>query len=189
MPDISDLDYPLTKYLLLHAIIGDPGLTKKDGLYRRNFVRLVDKAIREYNITRDCIIAQVEELKKQEEEKTFILFYTFRFSDHFENCINAINRLLKQLDRIKSEPGNCKIPREIRREIEAHSKEIPDIRNSIEHMEDDIKFEKIYGPIISAIDESEEKVIVNSYKISFADIVLTIRGLHKVALDLFPNHN
>lgn len=64
MPDLSDLDFPLKKYLILHALVGDKGLTQKESLYRRNFVRLVDKAIKEYHEARSTIILQIEEMNR-----------------------------------------------------------------------------------------------------------------------------
>ncbi len=119
MPDLSDLDFPLKKYLILHALVGDKGLTQKESLYRRNFVRLVDKAIKEYQEARSTIILQIEEMNRPPEEmsKEGRIIHILGFTDHFESCINAINRLLKQLERIKRKNGSWMIPRLTRRII------------------------------------------------------------------------
>jgi len=47
MPDLSVLDSRLARSLITAVLSGDPGLSPKEGLYRRNFVRLVDQAIKE----------------------------------------------------------------------------------------------------------------------------------------------
>lgn len=190
MPDLSDLDFPLKRYLIIPALIGDPGITKKEGLYRRNFVRLVDKAVKEYQEARNSIIAQIDESKRPiEEMMQGRIFYIAGFPDHFETCLNALNRLLNQLDKIKSESGSWRTPREIRRSIEAHSKAIPDIRNSAEHMEGDIEGDLEEGqPVMLSIGGSGEKAVLAGHEIMFSDVAAAIRALHKIALDLFEDN-
>ena len=49
MPDLSDCRaVRLQSWSLLHVLIGDPGIYRKERCYRRNFARLIDKAIYEY---------------------------------------------------------------------------------------------------------------------------------------------
>ena len=146
MPDISDLDFPLKKYLILKTMIGDPGLSRKEALYRRNFVRLVDKSIKSYLEARETIIMQIEQSNRpiEERERTGYVFYIIGFTDFFEDCINAIARLLKQLDRIKTESGSWQMPKDMKRSIVAHSKNIPDIRNAAEHMDAIIQRDILY---------------------------------------------
>jgi len=190
MPDISDLDFPLKKYLLLHAWAADKGITKKEGLYRRNFVRLVDKAIKEYCEARNSILAQIEEAKRTVEEmtKNGRILYIFEFTDHFENCINALSRLLKQLEVIKSDSTCWRISRLVRRSIEAYSRSIPDIRNAAEHMEEDIKEEGIIDkPVMLSIGDSGDKAVLGEHEIKFADVAMALRGLHRIARDLFED--
>jgi len=52
----------------LHAFIGDPGVNQKERLYRRNFVRLVDKGISEYQMARNAILADIAEAKRPYED-------------------------------------------------------------------------------------------------------------------------
>jgi len=190
MPDISDLDFPLKKYLLLHAWAADKGITNKEGLYRRNFVRLVDKAIKEYCEARNSILDQIEEAKRPVEEmtKNGRILYIFGFADHFENCINALCRLLKQLEVIKSDSTSWSISRQVRRSIEAHSRSIPDIRNAAEHMEGDIREDKISDkPVMLSIGDSGDKAVLGEHEIKFADVAMVLRGLHRIARDLFED--
>lgn len=188
MPDLSDLDFPLKRYLLIHVLVGNQGLSRKEELYRRNFVRLVDKAIKEYREARNTIIFQIEEAKRPVEEMTREgrIIYIFGFTDHFENCINALSRLLKQLDSIKSESGRWKVTRQVRRSIEAHARSIPNIRNSAEHMAERIQKDELQErqPVMLSIGGNGDKAVLSEYEIKFDEVASAIRGLHKVALDL-----
>src|SRR5256885_15649898 len=91
MPDLSGLDSRLSRLLITAVLVGDPGITPKEALYRRNFVRLADKALDEYEAAR---LAQIKLIKCSGNE--FLIGgweWFFRFIGHFENCINATNRL------------------------------------------------------------------------------------------------
>jgi hypothetical protein len=114
MPDISSsIEYPLQRRLLPVLMGGfERDLDDKEKMYLRNFVRLVDKSINEYNEARNAIIKEIQETQS---------LYVFEFADHIENCINAFNRLLKQLDRIKSGRGVLKISRDTKKRITEHS--------------------------------------------------------------------
>ena len=189
MPDLSDLDFPLKKYLILHALVGDKGLTQKESLYRRNFVRLVDKAIKEYQEARSTILFQIEEMNRPPEEmsKEGRIIHILGFTDHFESCVNAINRLLKQLERIKRKNGSWVIPRLTRRVIEAHTKYIPDIRNVAEHMEEAIQKDELENgqPVMLMIGGNGDRAVLAKYEIMFTDIASAIRKLHELALHMF----
>jgi hypothetical protein len=190
MPDISDLDYPLIISLFPQLIVGEPGVTRKEGLYRRNFIRLMDKAIKEYLMAREAIIAQIEEGKRPEEEMIKgRIFYIWNFTDHFENCINTLNRLLKQLESIKSEPDSWEISRTVRRSIDSHSRAIPDIRNTIEHLAEQIQLGcfKDNLPVMLSVSENDDRVVLGEHEIRFDEVVGVIRGLHQVAIELLKS--
>lgn len=116
MPDLSDLD-SLMNRLIVQALIGEPGLSQKTRLYRRNFIRLVDRALREYREARELILAEIAEMNRSPEEmsRDGRRIYLFTFPDHIETCINAVRRLYKLLGRIKAEKGS---PRDEVREAE-----------------------------------------------------------------------
>ncbi len=61
MPELSGIDYPLWNRLLVQLLMGERGLSPKTKLYRRIFIRLVDKSITEYNKAREAVLAQIEE--------------------------------------------------------------------------------------------------------------------------------
>ena len=185
MPDISDLEFPLKKPLLLTTFIGDPGLSRKEALYRRNFVRLIDKSIKSYLEARNTIIMQIEEFNRRKEgiNRAESNFHIIEFTDFFEDCINAIARLLKQLDSIKTESGSWQMPKDMKRSIVAHSKNIPDIRNAAEHMDEIIQRDELQvgQPVMLAIGGDGDKAILGPYEVRFDHVAMTIRRLHNVA--------
>jgi len=63
MPDLSDLNSHLINRLIILLLVGENNLTTNAALYRRIFVRLIDKAINEYNEARILILAQIDEIK------------------------------------------------------------------------------------------------------------------------------
>ncbi len=67
MPDLSGLDRLMSR-LMVQVLVGDRGLSRKAALYRRDFVRLVDKALREYNEARETILAPIAERNRSPEE-------------------------------------------------------------------------------------------------------------------------
>ncbi len=191
MPDISDLTTPLLPALLTQALVGNKKLSRKTILYRNNFVRLVDKAVFEYQESRSTIIAQVKEMQRSDEEiiENGRVLYILNFTDHFENCINATARLLKLLVRIKKEYGPPFISRVVRNSIEAYSKSIPDIRIAIEHMDEKIRGDEIVEgqPVMLSVGDDGDKATIASYHIKFNDLATTLCKLHAVAKQLLES--
>jgi len=93
MPDLSGLDRLMNR-LMVQVLVGDRGLSRKAALYRRNFVRLLDKALREYNEAREIILAEIAEANRSPKEmaKDGRSIYIITFPDHMETCINAVRR-------------------------------------------------------------------------------------------------
>jgi len=191
MPDISDLTTPLLPSLLVQALIGNKELSRKTILYRSNFIRLVDKAVFEYQESRSTIINQIEEMQRPDEEmaETGRILYILNFTDHFENCINATARLLKLLDRIKKEYGPPSIPKVVRNSVKAHSKSISNVRIAIEHMDEIIRKDEIVEgqPVMLSVGDNGDKATIASYHIKFNDLAITLHKLHAVAKQLLQS--
>lgn len=141
MPDLSGLDSPLIGRLLVQLLVGERGLSQKAGLYHRNFVRLVDKALREYHEARGVILVQIAESNRSAKEmsRDGRHIYIFAFTDCIEDCINAIRRLYGLLERFKSEKESPVMPRELRKLVETKMKLVVDIRHAVEHMDERIQ--------------------------------------------------
>lgn len=188
MPDLSGLDYPLLGRLIIQLLFGERGLSPKTSLYRRNFIRLVDKALREYHEAREAILAQIAERNRPPEEmsRDGRSIYILAFTDHIETCINAVRRLYKLLRRIKEEKQSPGLPKELRRQVETREGTIAKIRGAIEHIDERIlKGEAGVGkPIMAAGSENWDAVVVSDYELKFEELAMVLRAMHEIALYL-----
>jgi len=174
--------------LIVQLLAGERGLSPKTSLYRRNFIRLVDKALWEYHEAREAILAEIAEINRSPEEmsRDGRNIYILTFTDHIENCINAVRRLYKLLERIKAEKQSPGLPRELRRQVETREETIVRIRGAIEHMDELIlKGEAGAGkPIMAAGSENWDAVVVSSYELKFEELAMVLRTMHEIALYL-----
>ncbi len=184
MPDLSGLD-TLINRLIVQILIGDPSLSRKAALYRKNFIRLVDKALREYKEARGAILADVAEANRPVKElrKRGREIHVIEFTDHIETCINAVSRLFNLLERIKSEKQSPGWPRELRRLLETKSESIANIRNAVEHIDEKIQKGEIGPgkPIMLTVSENDEALIVANYEIKFEELAMVLNKTHEVA--------
>jgi hypothetical protein len=178
MPDLSALS-SLKKNLLAILIgMGDAGLSRKLGLHRRNFIRLIDKAIYEYVMARADVLAEMEETEP-------LSFYGFAFIDHMENCINATRRLLAMVEIFKSERTPI-LPRETRLLLRSLSQEIIDVRDVIEHMDERVQQDRIGDKesVMLAISTDRDTVTIGGDALDLVRLSETLRRLHHVGITL-----
>ena len=187
MPDLSDLG-PLIGRLLIQLLVGEHGLSPKTSLYRRNFTRLIDKAVWEYQEARETILAQIAEMNRVPEEmsKNGRVIYLFGFTSHIENCINAVRRLYRLLERIKAEKQSPELPRELRKQIGASDKTIAKIRDAIEHMDEYIHKDEVGvgKPVMATGSDNWDAVVVSNYELKFEELAMVLRTMHEIALHL-----
>lgn len=186
MPDLSGLDSPLIGCLIVQLLVGEPGLSRKASLYRRNFIRLLDRALKEYHEAREAILAQIAEANRSAEEmsRDGRHIYLIAFTDHIENCINAVWRLYRLLERFKSEKKSPVLPRELRRLVETIEESIVDIRHAIEHMDERIQNGEIYPgiPVMATVSQNGDGVVVSKYEIKFEELAVVLKKMHEIAL-------
>jgi len=186
MPDLSGIDSPLLGPLIVQLLVGERGLSPKARLYRRNFIRLSDKAVREYDEARGAILAQVTEAKRSAEEmiKYGRQLHIIAFTDHIETCINAVSRLFKLLERIKSERESPSFPRELRKLVETCSESVKTIRNTVEHMDELIRKDEIAPgkPIMLAVCQEGDGLLVSDCEMKFNDLAMVLEKMHEIAL-------
>jgi hypothetical protein len=183
MPDISDLD-PLVPTLLLHIFAGEPGLNREQGLVRRNFVRLTDKAVEEYKRARKAWLDQVEEAHRpMDEMMKGRPLHILGFTDHFETCVNALARLVRQLERMGK---YFTINRTSRRVIDSLSGDLKSARDGLEHLDEWLQNgELVEGqPIALMIGDRGDAASFGKYELKFKDVELLIRRLHQVSREL-----
>lgn len=183
MPDLSNLE-ALTNRLIVQALIGEPGIKRKVSLYRKNFIRLIDKALFEYREAREVILDQIAEANRpsKEMEKTGRYINVFGFTNHIEDCINALCRIYKLLKRIKAEKESPSIPREIRTLVETESQPIVTLRNAVEHIDGLIRKDELSPnkPIMLAITENSDGITISSYNIKFTDLAALLKNVHEI---------
>ena len=110
----------LTPALIAALLIGDQRrCDPKAELHRRIFVRLIHKAIDEYNETRQSFIVETVD--------------GFDFMNHLENCLNATSRLLSVVDRLKRNANATLFDKDLRRCLSAYKTPVMDLRDVIEH--------------------------------------------------------
>jgi len=175
MPDLSDIDSLLLPFLVVQLLVGERGLSQKASLYRREFIRLVNKAVREYCEAREVLLAEVAEHGRH--------LRSYEFTDHIETCINAVSRLLKLLNRIKSEKASSSFPRELRKLVETHSKSVRDVRDTVEHMDELIhKGEIALGkPIMLTCSQEGDRILVSDCELNFTDLAMVLEKMHEIA--------
>src|ERR1700759_3843283 len=98
--NMPDLNYLLSRSaqgpFILHQLIGaDVGFPPKMGSYRRNLVRLADKAVRNYCDVRKYVILQIEEQRRPPEEMARLgrIIYMHEITNSLEDCIITTRRL------------------------------------------------------------------------------------------------
>jgi len=184
MPDLSSLK-PLLNTLFLQVFRGERGLSQKARRYRSNFVRLVDKALREYREARQCILAQIAEANRSPKDmaREGRIIYMVEFTNHIETCINAVSRLFRLLDRIKSEKESPTFPRELRRLVETKSEPVTNVRNAVEHIDEYIQKDEIAPgqPIMLALIKNDDGVAVLNYEIKFKELAMVLENMYEIA--------
>jgi len=186
MPDLSGIDSPLLGRLIVQLLVGERGLSPRARLYRRNFIRLVDKAVREYYEARAAILADVTEAKRSAEEMTKHgrQLHFIAFTDHIETCINAVSRLFKLLERIKLEIESPSFPRELRKLVEKYSESVKTVRDTVEHMDERIRKDEIAPgkPIMLTVSQEGDGILVSDREMKFKDLAMVLEKMHEIAL-------
>jgi len=188
MPDLSELE-PLKKQVIINLLgFGDEGLSQEAGLYRRNFIRLIDKAITEYQEAREDLLDEIEEEQKHASGSTQgdRILYGFRFIDCLEDCINATRRLLGIVDKLKSDPSAAIIPRQTRRLLNIIGKDVTMMRNVIEHIDQKIQNNELKTnvSVMLKLSRSREQVSIGGHHLQLSQLALTLRKLHRIGLSL-----
>lgn len=178
MPEISDLKIStLAQYIVGQLVGAGKGIDRHIEDYRKNFVRLVDKAVYEYNEARNAVVAQIK-------DKQATIYVTV-ITNHLENCINAVKRSLNLLDRIRHhQRAPFIMDRTTYRAINFYSDEVKDIRDTIEHIDERIAKDEIKNcPVALDISEDASKATIGDKSISLICLANLIRKLHGLALE------
>lgn len=187
MPDLSTLE-PLWTRLFPLLMIGAPGLAKNTGLYLREYVRLVEKALREYGEARNAnleVIAEIND-KGKESKQSARLACVFVFADHMETCIDAIRRIYRLMDGIiRTKEDSTLVPRELRKLVSTNRESVTGIRDTIQHLDKDIRGRIPAGkPIMLAVNDNADGIVISSHEMKFDQIAMVLKRMHEIALHI-----
>lgn len=100
---------------------------------------------------------------------------------HFENCIHSVRRALRVFERLGSQQGNLLIDRVTRECALSQEKTITNVRNRIEHIDEDI----VKGPGIAVgtphillLDKQGERLEIGARCISIIDLHNIVNTLY-----------
>jgi len=114
MPDLSGLQtHSSQAAFLLHQFIGaDNNFPPAMASYRRNMVRLADKAVYDYCEVRKCVLAQIAETQRPHHEMLKgRQIYMFRAINELEDCIITVQRLFRYFEKVKSDRSGFPLDR------------------------------------------------------------------------------
>ena len=183
IPDLSDLN-PIMGNALIFQCFHKSSLSHNAQLYRRIFMRLTDKAIREYQYARESIIKQLAEKNRTMEElQKGRIIYIIGFTDHIENCFDSTRRLYNLLKRLDKEKSLKNLPKELMDDLFVNNKYIRGIRNSIMHIDEHIYEGKVTPDqaIMIKIGKNDNNVIIENERIEFGELSTVLRGMYSVA--------
>jgi hypothetical protein len=187
MPDLSTLE-PLWTRLVPLLLIGEPGLGKNTGLYLREYIRLVEKALHEYDEARNAILNVVAEItdKGKRSKQSARLAFVFLFADHMETCIDAIRRIYRLMDGIiRTKEDSTLVPKELRRLVLTNRDSITGIRDTIQHLDEDIRDGIPSGKsIMLAVNDSADGIVISSHEMKFNQIAMTLKRMHEIGLHI-----
>jgi hypothetical protein len=183
MEDLSRLE-KLQPTLILHLVFadGDNNVSRKIALHRRVYIRLVDKAVDEYEEARSLILAQIEEGQRSTEEmaRDGRYIYMSKFVDHMENCISTVRRILRFLDILKGNQEGLLFSRTIRKQIESLTTPIVEVRNVVEHMDKKIQNDGVQEnePVMLKVTDAQDGVVIGGQSLKFSTLSTLIKQLH-----------
>jgi hypothetical protein len=173
---------------LMHQLIGaENGFPPTMGSYRRNMVRLADKAVRDYTDARNFVIAQIQEMQRapqdMAEKGRFVFMHLV--TDRLEDCIVTVRRLFRYFERVKSDPTGFPLERLLKPRIEALEDSIREVRNLIEHLDSDISGGNVQqGESTAPVLDAETRVIsLAGAQLPVEVLARAIQRFHEFATD------
>lgn len=185
MPSLyPELEGLVPQLLLLSLFMGNGNLSRNAGLIRRSLVRLVDKAVYEYTLAREAILNQIEESQRPDEEMLKgRIIYMFGFTNHMENCLNSVRRVIGLLEALRSDVSAPAQDRITRRLVDAHVASLIDIRDILEHMGSAINADEIQDghAAILGLGSDESSVCIGAHSLSFSSLATIIKAIYSEA--------
>ncbi|MGY4346062.1 hypothetical protein ACVWXM_002529 [Bradyrhizobium sp. GM7.3] len=185
MPDLAGLlASPLDRSFLMNQLVGSEArFPEKMLIYRRNFLRLADKVVRDYSDARNGVLSIIEKQKARTldipEGRAMMNIIT----NKLEDCIISLRRLFDYFDRIKSNTPGFPIDRLVKRRVETLNDAIMDMRDLIIHMDKDISGSVVeFGdPISPELNPTCDVVSIGKHTLPVEWLTRAIQLFHDFA--------
>lgn len=176
----------ITRLIPILLVGADRGLDRQSGLYLRLLTRLVDSAYTNYINAKELLD---EEIKTGDK-----LAYRFQIVGLLETSVNSISRVAKVVDTLingkKGMPAkNLNLLNNIDLAIleKMESGKVVDVRNRVEHLDEDIYMESFQEGLFLDVDTGYENICINKKCISLKDLVALIETYHKLVIAIFES--
>ena len=92
------------------------------------------------------------------------------FTEHMETCINATS-------------CSPSFHKELRRFVESKSPSVGGVRNAVEHMDEEIRFDRVTpGKLIAlSVNKNGDSVLASNCKLSFQDLAKVLESFNEIA--------
>lgn len=183
MPDLSGLlASSIDRSFLTKQLVGsEAGFPEKMLIYRRNFLRLADKVVRDYSDARSAALSIIDKQKTGTlgipDGRAIMNIIT----NKLEDCIISLRRLFDYFDRVKSDTPGFPIDRLVKRRIEALNEAIIDVRDLIIHMDKYISASVVvFGdPISPELSSACDKISIGKQILPVERLTRAIKLFHE----------
>ena len=177
IPDLSHLDHKISLGLILSALTG--GTTVKhpvSSVVLRAYVRLVDKAVREYQLARS-------ELHSYRDTPGHVISPLFHAIGHMENCVNALLRALRFADVLRRDKHAPPISRTTATRLRKATDALTGVRHAMEHMDERLATGQVQEGAAVALILGPNRLELADRSIEWNELVLWIEMVHSLAVD------
>lgn len=183
MPDLSSTGHQTTLNYVLNSIFRGAGTSdERASAFLRGFILVTDKAIFEYEAAR----VSLQKFLVTRNRLSVYIETTW----HLENCIHSARRALGFVQRLRGTLVGV-MDRSDWRVIQSHEQSIREVRDLVEHMEDEIVHGRIAdeGYLIAlSISDDGSEARIGTLSITFDRLAMLLRRLNHLALLLADYH-
>jgi hypothetical protein len=186
MPPLNLVSELRSKWELGHVLGLHKMPSKRVRQIVAGYIRLVDKAMREYSAARNMLLNFLSDGQVDDYHHA---------QDHIENCIVTVHRAIAFLEilrrrNLKDGFGKALVPKAKELEILGNSAktQIREFRNVTQHIADHIASGKVAENIDPDVCLTEESIVLSDQEILYSDLERWIKQLHPLAHRLSAVH-
>jgi hypothetical protein len=179
MPDLSELfRKTILTFLLSHIYQGAGAKDYCARAFQINLVRLVDKALEDYELSRVAFSEYVSRPSNN------VWSPLFRAVGHMENCFGSLERALRLARRLAEHEETATAVSGFSILEPAVRKRISKIRNTMEHIDERVIQQQIKEGDLTMLFLSEDAVELQHERIEYSELVAWLRELHDLSTNM-----